>query len=808
MNKVALTMIVGEFEPLNIILRSIDSIAKHIDGIYITITHSSDEASDKAKELSSAIKVYCISKGYPEPDISFFKWIKDFSAARNYNMTQVDPKYDWIFWLDCDDVVRNAKDIKTAIDNANNKKCDAIFLNYLYQVELTENLDVKEVIIEHKRERIIRNNGIYHWVAKIHETLVPMAPVNQTDTEQVDILHLSNSERTNTSILRNIEILEDELNGQGQNRDPRTIVYLAKAYFDLRTNESYLKAKKLFEDYLNGSTTNVPSGWDEERGQAWDYLAEIYRELGLINNTIKCLHNALIEDPKFPQFYINLALAYCHKQDWKKAEFWVKLSQKIEYPKTTLVMNPRDMKARVLEVLYNIAINTDRIDELWAISLKLSELFPNDEGIKSRLHIAADIKLANDAGKNILAVANYLEKFGYKDKLISLAQSIPPELAESPLLSQFRNDVLPPKEWESNEIAIMCGRGFEKWSPLSLTKGVGGSEEAVIYISKELAKLGWKVTVYGDPQDEAGEYDGVVYKHYFEFNVKDHFNILIGWRAITLFDTKFNARKKYLWLHDVANTLEYTKERVDNIDKIFVLSEAHKKTVMSSYNKEWLTDDKFFMTSNGIHLDYFNIKKKKLGVRDNKRVVYGSSYDRGLEHLLSIWPEVKRQVPEATLHVYYGWNLFESFYRNNPERMAWKEKISKAMEYDGVFHHGRVGQDEIIADTFKSGIWAYPTHFYEISCINAMKAQAAGAIPVVTDYAALKETVQFGTKISVEDEDIYDNSKKLEFKNALIKALKDDTWQESIRNKMMKWARETYSWEKVALNWSNLFRNS
>lgn len=52
--------------------------------------------------------------------------------------------------------------------------------------------------------------------------------------------------------------------------------------------------------------------------------------------------------------------------------------------------------------------------------------------------------------------------------------------------------------------------------------------------------------------------------------------------------------------------------------------------------------------------------------RNSYWCMYCSSYDRGLEHLLKMWPEVKKQVPEAELHVFYGWQLFEKFYHNNP----------------------------------------------------------------------------------------------------------------------------------------------
>lgn len=190
-------------------------------------------------------------------------------------------------------------------------------------------------------------------------------------------------------------------------------------------------------------------------------------------------------------------------------------------------------------------------------------------------------------------------------------------------------------------------------------------------------------------------------------------------------------------------------------------------------------------------------------MRNPQACIYTSSYDRGLEHLLKMWPEVKRAVPKAELHIFYGWQLFEKFYKDNPGSMAWKDKMDEMMEYDGITHHGRVPQPKIEKWYKKCGIWAYPTHFGEISCISAMKAQAYGAIPVVVDYAALQTTVQHGVKV---EGDIYEKETQQEYQKELIKLLKDTDRQEKIRKPMMEWAKKEFSWSKIAKQWSNEFK--
>jgi FkbM family methyltransferase len=194
---------------------------------------------------------------------------------------------------------------------------------------------------------------------------------------------------------------------------------------------------------------------------------------------------------------------------------------------------------------------------------------------------------------------------------------------------------------------------------------------------------------------------------------------------------------------------------------------------------------------------------KKPIVRNPHRIIYGSSYDRGLEHLLKMWPDIRKEIPDAELHIYYGWNLFDLGYSDNPERMAWKEKMNGLMQQDGITHLGRISHEAVIIENREAGIWAYPTHFGEISCITAMKAQAYGAIPVVVDYAAVSETVQHGIKVRG---DIYDPETKEEYKKALISILKDTELQEKIRKPMMDWAKDYFAWSKVARQWDEEFK--
>ena len=183
------------------------------------------------------------------------------------------------------------------------------------------------------------------------------------------------------------------------------------------------------------------------------------------------------------------------------------------------------------------------------------------------------------------------------------------------------------------------------------------------------------------------------------------------------------------------------------------------------------------------------------------KLFWQSSYDRGAQHLLEMWPKIKETYPDATLDICYGWTTFDSAYANNPERQEWKSRIEKMFKQDGITHHGKIGQGEMKKIRQSCGIWAYPTHFTEIFCIGAVECQSDGLVPVVINFAALDETVGSGVKVSG---DIYDSDVREEYLKQLLALMGDqERWQkESFKG--MEFAK-SYSWDKIALSWVNEF---
>lgn len=609
--KIALAMIVkgkGEEKKLE---RALASIHQWVDGIYITLTGPTNELA----EIEKVCKQFNVNISYTRAlwtaDKKAVDWLKkffgyepymkegdklfQFDVARNFNFNQVPKEYDWIIWMDSDDVFSGGKNLGTIAEFANRDNMEAVYFNYLYQAEF-EGGKIKHRVIEHLRERLIRNTGKYKWISPIHETLIEQVPTNKTDNYDCEIIHLATDDDRKISLNRNLKNLELAIY-LTEGKDPRHNYYLAKALYDMHTTEADNKAIPLILDhYLEGDNK---SGWPEERQQAWEYLAEIYRRKQQYNNEIKALLNSFTEPATpTPSLFLGVALHYMMQGQNELALFWVRIATGIPDKKTTLVRNPKDVQGRTLEILYNACLNLGQIDETWAAAQKLKDMFPTDERVKGAYDFIANLREQRDVTMKVAQLADYLDKHGEGDKVKALVQAIPRIAEQTPFMIDLANKVNPPKVWGEKEVAIICGQGFTVWSPKRLIDPkesfVGGSEEAVIRMSDALQKQGWQVTIYGDPGADEGEYEGVKYLPYYKLNMNDAFNIVIVWRQIGFFDREIKAKKMYLWNHDIQNALEYTPERVKKITKAFFLSKWHRDNVPT------LAEEKVMITSNGI----------------------------------------------------------------------------------------------------------------------------------------------------------------------------------------------------------------
>jgi glycosyltransferase involved in cell wall biosynthesis len=331
--------------------------------------------------------------------------------------------------------------------------------------------------------------------------------------------------------------------------------------------------------------------------------------------------------------------------------------------------------------------------------------------------------------------------------------------------------------------------GAEPWDPETVKKGITGSEEAVIYISKELVKLGYKVIVYGDPPKGSLHSMPAANPRYVPFNSPDEqkLDIAISWRMPhKAAEFKKRAAKVYLWPHDTFYW-KLSEEQINGFDGVLWVSEWQRQQWIS-YNSAFAKFTKIF--GNGIVPQQF----KPVAQRENPwSCIYGSNYGRGLEVLLQAWPNIKKQFPQATLDLYYGWQHWGTLTK---EKEAALRKMVAELEPLAVKEHGLVSHEELNRAYEKASFWTYPCIAPEVFCISAIRAQLAGAVPVIILGSGLYETVPHGYACkSVE-----------EYEATLLRAMQEaEKISLEERKAMGEFVLKNYTWEQIAQNWKELF---
>lgn len=345
-------------------------------------------------------------------------------------------------------------------------------------------------------------------------------------------------------------------------------------------------------------------------------------------------------------------------------------------------------------------------------------------------------------------------------------------------------------------IVYYTGNSAEEWVPSSLERGIAGSQTAIIYLCQEWVKLGYKVTVYSRCGSREGIYDGVEYRHYSRFNQYDTFDILIIWRDknFGLLDRPIKAKKIFIDLHDVPyNKEKFTQGRVEKVNKIFVKSQYHRSFI------KHINNDKFIVIPNGAD---GSILQKSTNQKELYKLVYSSNYIRGLELMLTYgWPIIKKEVPEAQLNIYYGWNFFDESYKRNPERQAWKQKMLELIQnLSGVTDYGRIGQDKLVEEKSTSAIHYYACTYQEVDCISVRESAMVGCVPVTTDFAALAEK-PYCVKVAGNPQE---RQTQEAVAHKIVELLKDRIKLEEIRQQSIKLVKNE-TWSNIAQLWVREF---
>lgn len=346
------------------------------------------------------------------------------------------------------------------------------------------------------------------------------------------------------------------------------------------------------------------------------------------------------------------------------------------------------------------------------------------------------------------------------------------------------------KTWPKGSIVYYIGKRKEPLTPESLKSGASGSYTAVIKLCQQWVKLGYQVTVYSTCNGQAATYDGVEYVDYYKFNPYDKFDIFIIFQHPYLLPLPIQGRKICLDWHDILGSDRvFPEAKLKKFDLIFAKSQFQRQLM------PFIEDNKFVIVTNGIDKSIAALNS------ENKypyRLIYASRYYRGLDSMLTYgWPLIKQAIPEAELHIYYGFVKLEL----SDLKAVWREKMLKLMQQPGIVEHGKVGQDQLILAKSQASIHYYACTYQEIDCISIRESAMVGCVPVTTDFAVFSEK-NYCVKVPGKPEA---PATQAAVANKVIELLKNPQLLADYRQQFQLNVR-LETWDNIAKVWAEKFK--
>ena len=187
-------------------------------------------------------------------------------------------------------------------------------------------------------------------------------------------------------------------------------------------------------------------------------------------------------------------------------------------------------------------------------------------------------------------------------------------------------------------------------------QGIGGSESALIHLTKELARLGHGVKLFCDCETP-GLYSGVQYERLENFSPgKVGCEVFISFRMVDVFSYPLPGEIRCLWTQDAFDQsfVEPLKDKQiqKHIDQLICVSRWQAGT-FEKYMQ--VPREKLWASRNGFNSSLYD---RESAHRNFNRLVYTSTPFRGMDVLLEVFPRIKAEVHEAELHLFSSMKVY------------------------------------------------------------------------------------------------------------------------------------------------------
>lgn len=181
------------------------------------------------------------------------------------------------------------------------------------------------------------------------------------------------------------------------------------------------------------------------------------------------------------------------------------------------------------------------------------------------------------------------------------------------------------------------------------------------------------------------------------------------------------------------------------------------------------------------------------------RIIHISRPERAMTPLLAMWPELKRRVPHAELHIC----RYQSMYDGEGSQVkamveAYDRQIAAVnAEVGGIVQLGHLAKPDLYRAIASAEVMWYPgvVDFAETSCIAAIEAQACGTPIVCSHKGALPETAPYASFVKG---DAMTPEYQAESIEAVVRLLKADAYPSTDGGRQHV---QSYTYDAIAADW-------
>ncbi len=323
---------------------------------------------------------------------------------------------------------------------------------------------------------------------------------------------------------------------------------------------------------------------------------------------------------------------------------------------------------------------------------------------------------------------------------------------------------------------------------------LGGTETGLIHLAANLHRRGHEVKVFtSHPSPPPSPADSPQYLPFSALPLSGGCDLLVAVQDCRSVFHATHAERVAFWTGDGPE--QHTtfgigdKRFQERVHVMLTVSEWHKKALCASSG---FPEARTAIIRNGVELASFASPEE----RQRHRIIFSSAPHRGLQVALPIFTKLREKVPEAELHIFSGFELYDRETPfSGPQKEVYKSIKERCLNTENCFLHGNVVQSQLAKEYLRSAVYLYPATVPETSCITAIEAKAAGCPAVVSSLGALPETVG-KDGIVVPGEPAMDEFVS-RASNALFELMRNDTLWQQYSERASNSALSGYSWDHV-----------